>query len=121
MYLWFTIITPTTITFITSITGSITIAIVLLTCALRKSKRPYKPGHLPQFMDPNAKEADTYYGMRSTVAFPVKGTEIKRKYDLEEPQARADIESKDVQDREIQSESIPVRGSNKPVGLLYAK
>ncbi|OZC06907.1 hypothetical protein X798_06113 [Onchocerca flexuosa] len=64
--------------------------------------------------DPNAKEADTYYGMRSTIAFPVKGIEIKRKYDLEVP----DNESKDVQDREIQSEKIPVRGISKPVGFF---
>uniref|UniRef100_A0A1I8EUI8 Uncharacterized protein n=1 Tax=Wuchereria bancrofti TaxID=6293 RepID=A0A1I8EUI8_WUCBA len=122
MYLWFTTTIPMTTTFITSITGSITIATVLLSCAVRKSKRPYKPGHLPEFVDPNAKEADTYYGMRSTIAFPVKGIKIKRKDDLKEQQVRADVElnletkrGNDL-DRGIQLGSTPVRKNSKPVG-----
>ncbi|KAM3716569.1 ABC multidrug transporter lscH [Dirofilaria immitis] len=125
MHLWFMNTTsPTTTTFITSITGSIIIAIVLLSCALKKPKRPYKPGHLPQFLDPNAREADTYYGMRSTIAFPVKGIEIKRKYNVKARQAKSHIESnlkkekRDVQGGRIQSEKISIGGSSKPVGLF---
>ncbi|EJW81542.1 hypothetical protein WUBG_07550 [Wuchereria bancrofti] len=72
--------------------------------------------------DPNAKEADTYYGMRSTIAFPVKGIKIKRKDDLKEQQVRADVElnletkrGNDL-DRGIQLGSTPVRKNSKPVG-----
>ncbi|VDO10420.1 unnamed protein product [Brugia timori] len=123
MYLWFTTTIPVTTTFITSITGSITIASVLLSCAVRKSKRPYKPGHLPEFVDPSTKEADTYYGMRSTIAFPVKGIKIKRKHDLKEQQARADIElnpetkNRNDLDGRIQLGSIPIRENSKPVSF----
>ncbi|EFO18131.1 hypothetical protein LOAG_10367 [Loa loa] len=74
--------------------------------------------------DPSAKEADTYYGMRSTVAFPVKGTEIKRKDDFKAPQAKADIElnlkneKQDVPNQKIQLGSTPVRENSKPVGFF---
>ncbi|CAG9539551.1 unnamed protein product [Cercopithifilaria johnstoni] len=73
--------------------------------------------------DPDAKEADTYYGMRSTVAFPIKGTTIERKDDFKVPQASADIESElgikqpDIPDREVQSESTPVQEDSRPVGF----
>ncbi|KAL3986013.1 putative integral membrane protein [Acanthocheilonema viteae] len=123
MYLWFTITMPITTTFITSFTGSITITTMLLSCAIRKSKRLQKSRHLPEFVDPNAKEADTYYGMRSTIAFPVKASKIKRD-DLNAPQAKTDNESnlrteeKDVRDRRVQLGSTLVQKECMPVGFV---
>ncbi|VDK70491.1 unnamed protein product [Litomosoides sigmodontis] len=108
MYLWFTTTIPMTTTFITSITGGITVATVLLSCAV-KSKRLHEPEQLPEFVDANAKEADTYYGMRSTVAFPVKGSKIKRKDDLKVPEDAEGTEpnigtkQRDMQNRGMRS------------------
>ncbi|VDN03430.1 unnamed protein product [Thelazia callipaeda] len=68
------------IQYFTSILPTITISVaiiisiaIVLSCTVRKTKqRAYRPGHLPDFEDPDSKEADTYYGMRSAVAFPTK-------------------------------------------------
>lgn len=49
MYLWLPTTVPVT-TFFTSIIYSIAITTVLLSCAAKRSKRPYKPGHLPEFL-----------------------------------------------------------------------
>ncbi|CAD5233172.1 unnamed protein product [Bursaphelenchus xylophilus] len=32
----------------------------------------YKPGHLPEFADPEEKTTDTFYGIKSALAFPPK-------------------------------------------------
>ncbi|CAD5223283.1 unnamed protein product [Bursaphelenchus okinawaensis] len=34
--------------------------------------RGYKPGHLPDFADPDEKSTDTFYGIKSAQAFPAK-------------------------------------------------
>ncbi|KAI6186290.1 hypothetical protein M3Y98_00116900 [Aphelenchoides besseyi] len=35
-------------------------------------QKGYKPGHLPEFADPEEKDTDTFYGVKSALAFPVK-------------------------------------------------
>uniref|UniRef100_A0A915B3V9 Uncharacterized protein n=1 Tax=Parascaris univalens TaxID=6257 RepID=A0A915B3V9_PARUN len=61
-------------TFIIFIFASYVPIIFIVQCAKKKPEPhgAYKPGHLPTFVDPDAKEADTYYSMRSEVAFPKK-------------------------------------------------
>uniref|UniRef100_A0A0M3I4Y9 DUF1816 domain-containing protein n=1 Tax=Ascaris lumbricoides TaxID=6252 RepID=A0A0M3I4Y9_ASCLU len=66
-------------TFITFIFASYAPIIFIVQCAKKKPEPhgAYKPGHLPtfvvvEFQDPEAKEADTYYSMKSEVAFPKK-------------------------------------------------
>uniref|UniRef100_A0AC35GD00 Uncharacterized protein n=1 Tax=Panagrolaimus sp. PS1159 TaxID=55785 RepID=A0AC35GD00_9BILA len=38
-------------------------------------KGGYKPGHLPEFADPDQKETNTFYDVQSVIAFPIKDNE----------------------------------------------
>ncbi|KHN80188.1 hypothetical protein Tcan_16971 [Toxocara canis] len=61
-------------TFMTVMLASYAPILIIAQCA-KKTPEPhgvYKPGHLPTFVDPESKEADTYYSMKSEVAFPKK-------------------------------------------------
>uniref|UniRef100_A0A7E4URN7 Secreted protein n=1 Tax=Panagrellus redivivus TaxID=6233 RepID=A0A7E4URN7_PANRE len=47
-------------------------------------KGGYKPGHLPEFLDPDQKETNTFYDVPSAVAFPLKDEDGKP---IQPPQA----------------------------------
>lgn len=43
---------------------------MLIICKHQKSKKIYRPGHIPEFENPENEETDTYYGLNSSRLFP---------------------------------------------------
>ncbi|KAK5977701.1 hypothetical protein GCK32_011867 [Trichostrongylus colubriformis] len=43
---------------------------MLTVCKQKKRKKIYKPGHIPEFENPENEESDTYYGLNSSRLFP---------------------------------------------------
>ncbi|VDM81862.1 unnamed protein product [Strongylus vulgaris] len=63
----------TEMTFLTIILFFVSVALslpVLVICKHQKTKQIYKPGHIPEFENPENEETDTYYGLNSSRLFP---------------------------------------------------
>ncbi|KAL6742067.1 hypothetical protein Aduo_015266 [Ancylostoma duodenale] len=48
----------------------LSLPIMLIVCKHKKNKQIYKPGHIPEFENPENEETDTYYGLNSSRLFP---------------------------------------------------
>ncbi|KAK6753911.1 hypothetical protein RB195_013101 [Necator americanus] len=59
---------PTIILLFTSVV--LLASFMLVVCKHKKSKQIYKPGHIPEFENPENEETDTYYGLNSSRLFP---------------------------------------------------
>ncbi|WKY08789.1 hypothetical protein Q1695_001739 [Nippostrongylus brasiliensis] len=48
----------------------LSLSVLLTQCKHQKKKTIYKPGHIPEFENPENEESDTYYGLNSSKLFP---------------------------------------------------
>ncbi|CAJ0591776.1 unnamed protein product, partial [Cylicocyclus nassatus] len=71
---------------------ALSLPIMVIVCKHQKQKQIYKPGHIPEFENPENEETDTYYGLSSSRLFPDREKGRVNKAAMEDKKSEGGIE-----------------------------